>query len=109
MLEWFTDNSNQQSPVFATEMIIRLIAACLFGFLVAVSYWFHRHPIPFESKFPLTLVLLSILIAMVMQVIDDRVAPVADDKSDDDDDDSEEMDQAELLDTSEDSHEEAGK
>ena len=74
MLEWFTDNSVQQSPVFATEMIMRLIAACLFGFLVAVSYRFHRHPIPFESTFPLTLVLLSILIAMVMQVIDDRVA-----------------------------------
>lgn len=74
MLEWFSDNSIQQSPVFATEMITRLLAACLFGFLVAVSYRFHRNSIPFESTFPLTLVLLSILIAMVMQVIDDRVA-----------------------------------
>lgn len=74
MLELFTDNSTQPSPVFATEMILRLFAACLFGFLVAASYRFHRHPTPFHSTFPLTLVLLSILIAMVMQVIDDRVA-----------------------------------
>ena len=74
MPEWFTDNSLAPVPIFAAEMGIRLIAACLFGFLVAVSYRFHRHPTPVPVTFPLTLVLLSILIAMVMQVIDDRVA-----------------------------------
>ena len=74
MPEWFTDSSAPPVPIFATEMAIRLIAACLFGFLVAVSYRFHRQGTPVSTTFPLTLVLLSILIAMVMQVIDDRVA-----------------------------------
>lgn len=74
MMDWFTDSSPSAAPVSATVMAIRLIAACLFGFLVAASYRLHRHPTPVPTTFPLTLVLLSILIAMVMQVIDDRVA-----------------------------------
>ncbi len=74
MPDWFTDSSPTTVPVSATLMSFRLIAACLFGFLVAVSYRIHRHPTPVPATFPLTLVLLSILIAMVMQVIDDRVA-----------------------------------
>ena len=61
MPEWFTDNSATPVPIFAAEMAIRLIAACLFGFLVAVSYRFHRQPTPVPVTFPLTLVLLSIL------------------------------------------------
>ena len=74
MLDFFTSSSVQASPVLATEIVLRLVGACLFGFLVAVAYRLHRHPTPFEPTFPLTLVLLSILIAMVMQVIDDQVA-----------------------------------
>ena len=74
MVDWFNDGSAGSSPISITAMTIRLIAACLFGFLVAVSYRLHRRPIQVPSTFPLTLVLLSILIAMVMQVIDDRVA-----------------------------------
>ncbi len=74
MLDWFTDSSPSTVPISASVMAIRLIAACLFGFLVAASYRLHRHPTPVPATFPLTLVLLSILIAMVMQVIDDRVA-----------------------------------
>ena len=74
MLDWFTDSSPSAVPVSVSVMAIRLIAACLFGFLVAASYRLHRYPTPVPATFPLTLVLLSILIAMVMQVIDDRVA-----------------------------------
>ena len=74
MLDWFTDSSTSVAPISIWEMTIRLIAACLFGCLVAASYRLHRRQVQVPSTFPLTLVLLSILIAMVMQVIDDRVA-----------------------------------
>ena len=74
MLDWLSDTSTPSVPVSAAVMAFRLIAACWFGFVVAVSYRLHRHPTPIPATFPLTLVLLSILIAMVMQVIDDRVA-----------------------------------
>lgn len=74
MIDWFADSSTTAVPVTITMMAIRLVAASLFGLLVAVSYRLHRYPTPVPTTFPLTLVLLSILIAMVMQVIDDRVA-----------------------------------
>lgn len=74
MLDWFADSTATSVPVSHLVMAIRLIAACMFGLLVAVSYRLHRYPTPVPATFPLTLVLLSILIAMVMQVIDDRVA-----------------------------------
>ena len=74
MLDWFADTSTVAGPNSVSVMLVRLIAACLFGFLVAASYRLHRYPTPVPATFPLTLVLLSILIAMVMQVIDDRVA-----------------------------------
>ncbi len=74
MFDWISDSSASSVPVSITMMAIRLVAACLFGFMVAVSYRLHRYPTPVPTTFPLTLVLLSILIAMVMQVIDDRVA-----------------------------------
>ena len=74
MLDWFADSTATSVPVSLLVMAIRLIAACMFGLLVAVSYRLHRYPAIVPSTFPLTLVLLSILIAMVMQVIDDRVA-----------------------------------
>ncbi len=74
MLEWFVDSPTVAGPNSVFVTFVRLIAACLFGFLVAASYRLHRYPAPVPATFPLTLVLLSILIAMVMQVIDDRVA-----------------------------------
>lgn len=74
MLEWFADNPAVAGPISVSVMFVRLFAACLFGFVVAASYRFHRYPASVPATFPLTLVLLSILIAMVMQVIDDRVA-----------------------------------
>jgi Domain of unknown function (DUF4956) len=74
MLEWFADSQTGAGSNSVTVMFVRLVAACLFGFLVAASYRLHRYPAPVPATFPLTLVLLSILIAMVMQVIDDRVA-----------------------------------
>ena len=74
MLDWLTDSSASSAPVSSLVIAMRLIAACIFGFAVAVAYRNHRYPTPIPETFPLTLVLLSILIAMVMQVIDDRVA-----------------------------------
>ncbi len=74
MLDWLFDSSTPVAPISAIMMAIRLVAACLLGFTVAAAYRLHRYPTPVPATFPLTLVLLSILIAMVMQVIDDRVA-----------------------------------
>ncbi len=51
----------------------RLIAAALLGGIVALIYTRTR-PVREESSFTITLVLLSILIAMVTQVIGDNVA-----------------------------------
>lgn len=61
-------------PVSAAYLFTCLVMACFFGIVVAVSYQYHRRPVVVPNTFPLTLVLLSILIAIVMHVIDDRVA-----------------------------------
>jgi len=74
MLDWFSDSPAVAGPNSVSVTFVRLIAACLFGFTVAASYRLHRYPTSVPATFPLTLVLLSILIAMVMQVIDDQVA-----------------------------------
>jgi len=56
------------------QVIIRLLVAAGLGTLVASIYrWVRRGP-EISSPFPVTLVLLAILIAMVTQVIGDNVA-----------------------------------
>jgi hypothetical protein len=56
------------------DLALRLVAAFLFGLLVAWIYRASRKPTEVIASFPATLVLLSILIAMVTQVIGDNVA-----------------------------------
>jgi hypothetical protein len=53
---------------------IRLVAAAILGAVVAWIYRRTRKGAEISSSFPVTLVLLSILIAMVTQVIGDNVA-----------------------------------
>jgi hypothetical protein len=56
------------------DILIRLLAALLLGALVAWIYRRTRKSSEIAASFPTTLVLLSILIAMVTQVIGDNVA-----------------------------------
>jgi len=56
------------------DILIRLLAALLLGALVAWIYRRTRKSIDIAASFPTTLVLLSVLIAMVTQVIGDNVA-----------------------------------
>ena len=55
-------------------MLVRLAVALVLGRLVAVVYNLTRPPTERTPSFPATLVLLSVLIAMVTQVIGDNVA-----------------------------------
>jgi len=56
------------------DVLIRLIVAAILGTLVAWTYRATRHPTEVARTFPVTLVLLSVLIAMVTQVIGNNVA-----------------------------------
>jgi hypothetical protein len=62
------------SQLSVTEILIRLVVAAVFGGLVAFVYRRSRNEIDITPTFPPTLVLLSILIAMVTQTIGDNVA-----------------------------------
>jgi hypothetical protein len=62
------------SQISVTEILARLVVAAIFGGLVAFVYRRSRNEIDISPTFPPTLVLLSILIAMVTQVIGDNVA-----------------------------------
>nr|AGD93288.1 hypothetical protein orf510 [uncultured bacterium]AGD93325.1 hypothetical protein orf510 [uncultured bacterium] len=63
------------TPATASSLAVlgRLVTAALFGGIVALVYARTR-PVREESTFTVTLVLLSVLIAMVTQVIGDNVA-----------------------------------
>ena len=56
------------------DVLARLLAALALGGLVSGIYRRTRNPAEVETSFSITLVLLSILIAMVTQVIGDNVA-----------------------------------
>ena len=60
--------------VSAGAVAIRLLVAAVLGAVVAGIYRCTRKGAEISSSFPVTLVLLSILIAMVTQVIGDNVA-----------------------------------
>ena len=61
-------------PPFSIEVLLRLVIAMVFGGLVTLVYRFTRAADEIAPSFVVTLVLLSILIAMVTQVIGDNVA-----------------------------------
>ena len=56
------------------DVFVRLLVALIAGFLVAGIYRATRHTSEIGTSFPATLVLLSVLIAMVTQVIGDNIA-----------------------------------
>jgi len=60
--------------ISAVDVIIRLVMAAVLGGVVAWIYRRTRKGTEISSSFPVTLVLLSVLIAMVTQVIGDNVA-----------------------------------
>jgi hypothetical protein len=60
--------------ISASDVIIRLLLAAVLGGAVAWIYRRTRKGAEISSSFPVTLVLLAILIAMVTQVIGDNVA-----------------------------------
>lgn len=60
--------------VSPTDVLVRLVLALLFGGAVAWTYCRTRKGEPIAPSFPTTLVLLSVLIAVVTQVIGDNVA-----------------------------------
>jgi hypothetical protein len=62
-----------QSQASPTEMLLRLLAAAIFGLLVALLYR-RTHGRDSGPELPTTLILLAILIATVTQVIGDSVA-----------------------------------
>src|SRR5512139_2571577 len=74
MFEAFKAPFVNGSQISATEILIRLCVAAVFGGLVALVYRRSRNEIDITPTFPPTLVLLSILIAMVTEVIGDNVA-----------------------------------
>jgi len=74
MLEAFKGPFVNGAEIPATEILVRLLLAAVFGGLVAFVYRRSRNEIDITPTFPPTLVLLAILIAMVTQVIGDNVA-----------------------------------
>jgi hypothetical protein len=66
----FADGPN----VLPLNVLVRLLAALILGWLVAWIYRRTRANDELPSSLPVTLVLLSVLIAMVTQVIGDNVA-----------------------------------
>ena len=74
MLEALKGPFADGSQISVTEILARLVVAAMFGGLVAFVYRRSRNEIDISPTFPPTLVLLSILIAMVTQVIGDNVA-----------------------------------
>ncbi len=62
------------SPADPREVILRLALALVFGLVVSLVYRFSRPADEVAHSFSATLVLLTILIAMVTQVIGDSVA-----------------------------------
>jgi len=61
-------------PIQPLAVFLRLLVALLLGVVVAWIYRHTRKSSEISSSFPVTLVLLSVLIAMVTQVIGDNVA-----------------------------------
>lgn len=70
----FLSKSISTPPVDPLDLAFRLLLALLFGLVVAGIYRAARKATDVVASFPATLVFLSVLIAMVTQVIGDNVA-----------------------------------
>jgi Domain of unknown function (DUF4956) len=74
MPEFLTAPFLKAPAISPLEVLVRLLLALALGTLVAWIYRRTRKGAEISASFPVTLVLLSILIAMVTQVIGDNVA-----------------------------------
>lgn len=74
MTEWLKEVADPAVSIAWSTLLIRLILAFIFGVLVIGIYKGTRRSTSVSATFPATLVLLSILIAMVTQVIGENVA-----------------------------------
>lgn len=74
MPEWMTKGFSHAPAVDPWVVVERLVLAAVLGWVIAWIYRRSRGAAGSEGSFPGTLVLLSILIAMVTQVIGDNVA-----------------------------------
>jgi len=70
----FLANAVTIGPVKWEEVVFRLTAALLLGRIVSIVYTSTRAPNERTPSFPTTLVLLTVLIAMVTQAIGDNIA-----------------------------------
>lgn len=74
MPDFLTSPFASAGPIPPLEVLTRLVIAALLGGVVAAIYRLTRPATATTPSFPPTLVLLSVLIAMVTQVIGDSVA-----------------------------------
>lgn len=75
MAEWLVESVSLNSAIPAAQMLTRLLVSLLYGGMVSVIYRFsHGRQKEDAATLATTLVLLSILIAMVSMVIGDSVA-----------------------------------
>ncbi|MFN7734077.1 MAG: DUF4956 domain-containing protein [Pirellula sp.] len=74
MFDWLTATGALDDSLTWDRLAMRLALAILFGSLVAAAYCWKRAPQPIAPNLPVTLVLLSVLIAMVTQVVGDHIA-----------------------------------
>ena len=74
MPEWLRPTLDKIPKVVPEELLLRLVLAAVFGWLVSMVYRHTRSREAVAPSLPTTLVLLTILIAIVTQVIGDQVA-----------------------------------
>jgi len=74
MPDWLKDSFHSNVNVSWGMLVLRLASAYLLGIVVALIYRYSRRPAPETPNFVTTLILLSVLIAMVTVIIGDSVA-----------------------------------
>lgn len=74
MLDWLKDVTGEELTVTPGQLAMRLIGAWVSGMLVVLIYRLTRRQMTNAASFTATLVLLTILVAMVTQVIGNHVA-----------------------------------
>jgi hypothetical protein len=75
MPDWLREALARSPTIAPRDMVLRLLVSLAFGYIVALIYLRSRRgDSDIGPSFPMTLVLLSVLIAMVTQVIGNNVA-----------------------------------
>lgn len=75
MPDWLTNAGHAGSPADLQVLTVRLMAALVFGWMIALAYRLtQRKRDDFRSGFAVTLVMLTVILALITQVIGDNVA-----------------------------------